>query len=547
MKISDAAINESYRLAKKHYEGELSQREAVDQLYNNFGMNRNSAKDYLINFKQMKDGNIYKRCNNAYATDYFLKNLYDDYGTATLRNALNAVNAHVKYYEQLRKTKLRNISELLEKYSKLLNDSTNRSTTNTDAIDDLDAWPEGVSKPEKVNRSVSTYQRNDEVRRTVLSRAKGCCEFCGEEGFLMHDGNRRYLEAHHIIALASDGSDIELAQMPDGTPCGLMIWRDAASDQGLGRPYFWITSTCNVDGMITSISSGFYPSVLSVKRSGIYPGMSPKKLQQLATFRQERLPREQPLFFMLIGYPFSEELEEAEKIVSNALSEFPGSTLAIYNNIDPKDPQVLGQFYRRGINSVPYLIINLNDDQIFRLDGPFDGNTLAKELDLRFSPAKTHVHHQFKLCDDCLERYRKLKHYPESSYYLSILPELPTLIFGDEHPEGGLKAVNHNNQCKDWFHCLFAARNCLWEHGVILDQHKIFWGEAQKLIPDWPGFKRFTLNSDQMVSYQACHEECEEIREILALRNAEISYRCIIRGFVKWMFVLRPNENPGNV
>lgn len=84
---------------------------------------------------------------------------------------------------------------------------TNHTETISDAIDDLDAWPEGIAKPEKVNRSVSTYPRNVEVRRAVLSRAKGRCEFCGEEGFIMQDGNRHYLEAHHIITLANDGSD----------------------------------------------------------------------------------------------------------------------------------------------------------------------------------------------------------------------------------------------------------------------------------------------------------------------------------------------------
>jgi 5-methylcytosine-specific restriction endonuclease McrA len=44
------------------------------------------------------------------------------------------------------------------------------------------------------------------VRDAVLARAKGYCEFCGAQGFLKPDGTR-YLETHHIIALASDGAD----------------------------------------------------------------------------------------------------------------------------------------------------------------------------------------------------------------------------------------------------------------------------------------------------------------------------------------------------
>ena len=37
-------------------------------------------------------------------------------------------------------------------------------------------------------------------------RAKGKCEYCGCEGFILPNG-QRYVEAHHIIALAKSGSD----------------------------------------------------------------------------------------------------------------------------------------------------------------------------------------------------------------------------------------------------------------------------------------------------------------------------------------------------
>jgi 5-methylcytosine-specific restriction protein A len=40
----------------------------------------------------------------------------------------------------------------------------------------------------------------------IIQQAKGVCEYCGELGFLLPDGNH-YLEAHHIIALAKQGPD----------------------------------------------------------------------------------------------------------------------------------------------------------------------------------------------------------------------------------------------------------------------------------------------------------------------------------------------------
>jgi 5-methylcytosine-specific restriction protein A len=76
-----------------------------------------------------------------------------------------------------------------------------------DAIEDLDVRPPGVVTPEKISRMSVSYARDPEVRSYVLSRANGRCEYCGKVGFLMADGKRRYLEAHHIIALANEGHD----------------------------------------------------------------------------------------------------------------------------------------------------------------------------------------------------------------------------------------------------------------------------------------------------------------------------------------------------
>ncbi|MBX3625033.1 MAG: HNH endonuclease [Rhizobacter sp.] len=69
------------------------------------------------------------------------------------------------------------------------------------AIDDL-----GSDTPERRTTTTSTFQRDEAVRRRVLEIAQGCCEYCRKPGFLKADGTR-YVETHHIIALASDGAD----------------------------------------------------------------------------------------------------------------------------------------------------------------------------------------------------------------------------------------------------------------------------------------------------------------------------------------------------
>lgn len=74
------------------------------------------------------------------------------------------------------------------------------------AMDDLDAPPIGVDHPDRVTKTQTSYRRDEAVRKHVLSRAAGHCEYCGAPGFELPDG-RRYLEAHHITAMSNDGPD----------------------------------------------------------------------------------------------------------------------------------------------------------------------------------------------------------------------------------------------------------------------------------------------------------------------------------------------------
>jgi hypothetical protein len=73
------------------------------------------------------------------------------------------------------------------------------------AIDDLDELNAPIL-PGRQDFSGTRYVRDPKVRAAVLARAKGKCEHCRSEGFLMTNG-ARYLETHHIIALAKQGPD----------------------------------------------------------------------------------------------------------------------------------------------------------------------------------------------------------------------------------------------------------------------------------------------------------------------------------------------------
>jgi hypothetical protein len=65
---------------------------------------------------------------------------------------------------------------------------------------------ESVINPPRRSGVKTFYIRNAKVRRDVLERAGGVCEYCRKKGFLTHLGNL-FLETHHILALSENGPD----------------------------------------------------------------------------------------------------------------------------------------------------------------------------------------------------------------------------------------------------------------------------------------------------------------------------------------------------
>lgn len=75
-----------------------------------------------------------------------------------------------------------------------------------DGLSDLDDIPSGNETSDRASTSSWIVIRDPDVRAYVLNQANGKCEHCGKLGFMMKNG-RRYLEAHHVIALSAKGKD----------------------------------------------------------------------------------------------------------------------------------------------------------------------------------------------------------------------------------------------------------------------------------------------------------------------------------------------------
>lgn len=75
-----------------------------------------------------------------------------------------------------------------------------------DAINDLDDDGLGAENPDRRQNNGFVIVRDPRVRKRVIKRARGRCEYCGELGFQRPDGSH-FIEAHHILSLAKQGPD----------------------------------------------------------------------------------------------------------------------------------------------------------------------------------------------------------------------------------------------------------------------------------------------------------------------------------------------------
>lgn len=110
----------AYAVSKQVYDGDTRTEDAVLQLVNDCGMNKNSARDYINNFQKIMNDNVYKRPLNREATDYILTNICRDYGISQLEIALQAVQLHIKYYYETTGNQLSKTKEVIRKHKNII-------------------------------------------------------------------------------------------------------------------------------------------------------------------------------------------------------------------------------------------------------------------------------------------------------------------------------------------------------------------------------------------------------------------------------------------
>lgn len=200
-KITPEHYTFAYTLGREVCRKKISNKEAIAKLAD-IGMNRTSASFSIGNLRQMLNGAAYHKAMSIPQTRHYLASIQQDDGMPGLRKAVDALVEHLPYLRKSVKNGCPGLTALLAEYTARLE----KKPAGTDALNDLIDKPEGNNFPDRAAKSGSYFKRDSKIRNHVVNRAKGKCEYCGKDGFMMSDG-KKYIETHHIISLAKQGPD----------------------------------------------------------------------------------------------------------------------------------------------------------------------------------------------------------------------------------------------------------------------------------------------------------------------------------------------------
>ena len=209
-KITNDMIEKAYEEAKLVYFNHKSQTEAQDDL-NDYGLNRNSAGDLIVNFRCMMDGQKFTRTNNAYTTEYYLENISKDYGKEKLTNALSALEQHIEYYEELQNTTMRKIRGIFDEFK-----SKEDFTPEIIYPDEIEANLLEGSKKEVI---VNSYERNPIARKKCLEHFGYNCSVCNINFEKIYGViGKSFIHVHHLKQISDIKKEYEVNPIKDLIP-----------------------------------------------------------------------------------------------------------------------------------------------------------------------------------------------------------------------------------------------------------------------------------------------------------------------------------------
>ncbi len=207
MKIPNELTPLAYDFSKKVYESKLTLREGKEQLSVDGRMNINSAADYIQNFRCMLEGKKFTRTLNAYSMEYYFDNIYKDYGSSILFNALTALRLHIEYYEAKQNVTMHKMRDIYAKYlaapidtideqeqKAIVAELKNLDKTKQEIIAELNKLK--PTDPEEIIISGKSYKRDNKTIAQLKILKDFKCQICSTT-IKKKDGSF-YIEAAHI-------------------------------------------------------------------------------------------------------------------------------------------------------------------------------------------------------------------------------------------------------------------------------------------------------------------------------------------------------------
>ncbi len=151
----------------------------------------------------------------------------------------------------------------------------------------------------------------------------------------------------------------------------------------------------------------------------------------------------------------------------------------------------------------------------------------------------------FLLCAECLAKYRALEFDPAASPGLCNIP-FNSLVWSDEHRPIQSAASPSHDRCLGSLMALTTARKKLWHTGRIPAESEPLWREAQELMPNWPGFRRLTLNALERQYLDQCEQETESIVEHLVQSSSIFEVEPHPGSGVRFVAHPRQGARPGD-
>jgi|TARA_B110000261_G_scaffold154219_1_gene185617 5-methylcytosine-specific restriction enzyme A len=211
--ITNEMIENSYDIGKKFFQKKITLQEGTESL-SNLAMNRNSAVDYIYLYSNLIQGKLYTRTSNAYGTEYYLTNIYEENGIQGLENGLLSLLQHIEYYEDKAGVTLNKQRSIYENFLEIV-DKEPELTVYPDDIDDSITYSEGKAKKVLVN----SYERNPHARKKCIEHYGLNCQVCDfnfEDKF--GELGRNFIHVHHIVDISTIGNKYSVDPITDLVP-----------------------------------------------------------------------------------------------------------------------------------------------------------------------------------------------------------------------------------------------------------------------------------------------------------------------------------------